>query len=128
MGEKCCLAGWKKILGITDGTFKIVKKYFNDGIKDIPFKNTTSRKSIKTNIARAWLNNYFMTTGEKMPTRKQILLPSFLTKTFIYDFFKSDTRHESDPRLSYSGFCKLWKQEFSYVTIPAVSIAIYYFI
>ena len=122
MGEKSCWVGWKKILGITDCSFKKVKKYFNEGMKDIPFKYTSSRKSIKTNIARAWMNNYFKTTGEKMPMRMQILLPSFLTKTFIYDFFKSDPRHESDPLISYSGFCKLWKQEFSYVTIPAVSM------
>ena len=123
-GEYVCCEGWLKILGIKRCMFYKVMRWYNNGYKQVPLETKEIPEimtGFKTNAARSWMHNYFHTTGEKMPQRNQIHLPSFLNKYGVYSKFKEEMVKLKDAPLSYSRFCRMWRSEFTYVVIPPVS-------
>ena len=80
-----------------------------------------NRFAKKTWVTRAWLRIYVDMYGEKMPTRNQIHLPSYLTKLKLHEAMTTELKLRDDKGLNYSKFCELWKREFSNVVIPKVS-------
>lgn len=125
-GIQLCHKSWKTILGIDHNILSKVLQSFKMGLNDLPVdeikRENFSFGGHKTHVARAWLDNYVQHSGEKLPLRSQIALPSYLTKLKVYEAMKADVSNVNNPVLSYSKFCKLWKEEFSFVIIPPVRI------
>ena len=62
----------------------------------------------------------------KMLIRSQIHLPSFLSrKKLLHKDMTEELRDLNDPILSFSRFCRLWKNEFGFVVIPPVRLCFY---
>ena len=125
-GRQVCFRGWRMILNINLSTWYKVFNYFKKGLKVMPSKDyqSLSKHSFnghKSNVARAWMENYFTTTGEKLPYGNLIHLAPFLTKQSVYKIMKEELESRDDPVMAYSRFCCLWSAEFSYVKIPPVS-------
>ena len=111
----------------------MVMKWFNGNLSEIPLdENSGFNKKdgcsggLKSNIARSWMSAYFQSAGEKLPLKSQIALASFLTKKKVYQLMQEELSNTNDEILSYSRFCRLWKEEYSFVIIPPVFFFIYY--
>ena len=70
------------------------------------------------NIKKTIISNYRV--GDKMPTRGQIHLKSWVNRKEVYKEYCADLDNCKNDCLHYSRFTSLWKHEFCHVVIPAV--------
>ena len=70
----------------------------------------------------AWLRNYAMNFGEKIPNTVQIHLPPCSTKTHVYETMVQGSQMEFDEPLSLSHFLRLWREEAPHIAIPKVHL------
>ena len=66
----------------------------------------------------AWLRNYAMNFGEKIPNTIQIHLPPCSTKTHVYETMVLESQMEFEEPLSLSHFLRLWREEALHIAIP----------
>ena len=132
-GHRLCFQGWKMLLNVSNYMISKALRAFKIGLVSIDQsyveKMSKGRISIKRNITRAWLQNYFKSYGEVMPHKNEIHLPSFLTKKRLYQVMCEDMKEKSNNEfLSKTAFQRLWKDEFKHVVIPPVINVILSFI
>lgn len=70
-------------------------------------------------VAIAWMSSYFERVGDKRPDKNGIYLPTCLTETMIYSLM---VKGLSNDTICFSQFNKLFRNQFSYVTIPKVYV------
>ena len=119
VGFQVCLKAYLTIPGISERTFQRVFHYFNCNVRWIPRKQPRNSTPKKKN-AVSWMKIYFEKIGEKMPDHKGIHLPSFITRRKMYRLMKADLALINEKSVTYSTFCKIMKDEFSFVKIPKV--------
>ena len=104
--------------------FYQVYQMYKNGYKVINPKKKRMhiRSQLKTNIAVGWMRVYFKIIREKMPNSISTNLPCYLTNEKVYLEIKTDLEESGDPCCGFSWFSHIWKEWFSNVHIPAVSI------
>ena len=117
-----CLPAWLAIIGISSSRFYEVRKEFLSGKSTCIAHKKIRSISAKSCQAIAWLSSFFERIGDKCPDKDGILLPTCLTEKSIYskmieDLHKGDT----EKAISFSQFNRLFRTEFSNVTIPKVN-------
>ena len=78
------------------------------------------RQLLASHRTKAWLRNFAVNHGEKMPNSSKICLSSLLTKREVYMMCKTELESINEEALSESYFYTVWKQEFPDVIIPKV--------
>ena len=116
-GKVVCQPVWLATLGISRSRFYEIRKAYLHGAMnmDQPAKQVPRRA--KTHKAISWMNSYFNQVGDHMPDKLAIHLPSFLTRSLVYERMKEDLGTDT---ISSSHFHSLWMSDFSHVTIPKV--------
>ena len=118
-GRDVCKPVWQAALGISSSHFYEVHKAFTEGAclserKKCPMAPRTLR-------ALSWMSSYFERVGDKRPDKKGIYLLSCLTERMIYSIMKEQMNEEDT--ICFSQFNKLFRTNFSHVSIPKVSNA-----
>ena len=67
----------------------------------------------------SWMQNYFERIGDKRPDKDGIYLPTCLTEKMIYANMSDE--FNSEDIICFSQFNKLFRNNFSHVSIPKVS-------
>ena len=116
-GRDVCKPVWQAALGISSSRFYEVRKAFSEGT----CLNERSCRPMAPRTLRAlsWMSNYFERVGDKRPDKKGIYLPSCLTERMMYSIMKEQTNEEDI--ICFSQFNKLFRTNFSHVSIPKVS-------
>ena len=73
----------------------------------------------------SWLKIFAKKVGDRMPVSQDIHLPSCLSKIDIFNLAIDDLNQGStgsNSCISLSGFYSLWKEKFSHIKIPKVSM------
>ncbi len=124
-GKRVCKNAFLNILGISKKRFKTVTELFSDGIHKATRKPHVRAEAAKTSEAKTWMRQYFDLIGDKMPHIDRIHLPHFLTKYDVYLRMKRELMAGGIPEsavVKVSTFYRFWKEDFSKVLIPSVSI------
>lgn len=120
-GKNICLPLWLIILSVSSSRFYDVRKEFVNGKSNCLALKKTRQISAKSCQAIAWLSSFFERIGDKRPDKDGIYLPTCLTERSIYgrlieELYKGD----SERAICFSQFNRLFRTEFSNVTIPKV--------
>ena len=87
-GKEKCESAWAQIYGLSLRTLSRMLKQLADQ-EDGSHGNLGKRRvNTKAESVSSWMNAYFNLIGDKMPTKDQIHLPSWETKTFTVDMLK----------------------------------------
>ena len=70
-------------------------------------------------MAMQWLEVYANENGDKLPNAKKVLLPSSMTKSFVYDQYAEEYKG-SGYAVSRSTFFKHWDTTCQHIIIPKV--------
>lgn len=119
-GKTVCKPVWQASLGITTSRFYEVRKAFLDGTC---LKEKRNRPMApRTMRALSWMTDYFERVGDKRPDKQGIYLPSCLTERMIYSIMTEQLNEEDT--ICSSQFNKLFRTNFSHVSIPKVRIIV----
>lgn len=141
-GKQVCKKLWLSILNISQARYYRVRVAYLEGKVTLEDSHRQVKKqSHKSYEAVAWMGNYFdRYTGDKlirhnnqlnimvmfhrigdhMPDKTAVHLPSSLTVKNVYGRMREEC---SQSIVSQPQFYNLWKQYYSHVTIPAVSLS-----
>ena len=123
-GKEVCLSLWLEILSLSSSRYYRVRKDFLmfDGANYL-VKCSSKHRQTKTVEALAWLEAYIERVGDKRPDKDWIYLPTCLTEWKMYEIMTEELHVacKSMKCISYSKFCKIFKDEFKNVSIPNVN-------
>ena len=120
-GKELCLPSWLTILSVSSSRFYEVRKEYLNGKSNCAAPKKVRSISAKSCQAIAWLASFFERIGDKRPDKDGIFLPTCLTEKSIYNKLIQDLYSGDDEKaISFSQFNRLFRTEFSNVTIPKV--------
>lgn len=121
-GKELCLPSWLTILSVSSSRFYEVRKEYLNGKSNCMAPKKVRSISAKSCQAIAWLSSFFERIGDKRPDKADgIYLPTCLTEKSIYNKLIEDLYSGDDEKaISFSQFNRLFRTEFSNVTIPKV--------
>lgn len=116
-GKPVCKPLWQASLSLSTTRLYSLRKSFQEGRS--PEAKNSRKISSKSMVAIAWMSSYFERVGDKRPDKNGIYLPTCLTETMIYSLMVKDLSNDT---ICFSQFNKLFRNQFSYVTIPKVYV------
>jgi len=120
-GQEVCETCYRMTLGIRYNRYMSIKAKFLGGAV-IAEHGRVGRGSYSSATIRvvSWLRMFFHKVGDNMPVKKEVHLPSCLTKGDVYALAVDDLSQGGLECCKISTFYQIWKQEFPHVKIPKV--------
>ena len=117
-GKPVCLRAWLFATNISKSRYYEIRGLFLNGYlgDDSPLH---TRFIVATEMAMQWLQVYATENGDKLPNAKKVLLPSSMTKSFVYDQYAEEYKG-SGYAVSRSTFFKHWETTCQHIIIPKV--------
>ena len=116
-GKPVCLRAWLFATNISKSKYYEIRGQFLNGYlgDDSPLH---TRFIVATEMAMQWLQVYANENGDKLPNAKKVLLPSCMTKSFVYNQYAEEYKG-SGYAVSQSTFFKHWETTCQHI-IPKV--------
>ena len=110
---------WQATYGISNKSLGRAWQQMKSGILIIESKVNSSR-SQKTDVAVAWMRQFFNCVGDRMPDGVEINLPSYLNFKLLHEYMCEDLAKDGDVAISYTQLIHIMKTDFPKVRIPKV--------
>lgn len=116
-GIPLCYTAFQRLYGFSKNKWTAAKKYYVTS-SSVPFHATSGnvRPSSELQNSCIWLALFIDSVGDRNPTDNSVHLPIFLSRKDMHSIM---VQLQPDiPHLSFTAFCRMWKDYFSYVKLP----------
>ena len=120
-GHEVCELCFRLVYGIRHNRFQTIKSKFLDGVVYAEHGRTlTTCMTDPTIRVVSWLRSFFSKIADHMPTKKEMHVPSCLTKADVFALAVDDLTQGGLQCCKMSTFYDVWKTNFPNVKIPKV--------
>ena len=126
-GKPVCKTCWRLVCGLRYNKLSGLIQKMQRGVVTVQHGRLGIIQPSESTIRMtSWLNAFIGKIGDRMPSSRDIHLPSCLSKLDIYHLASDDLGR--DNTISESSFYNLWTEKFSHVKIPKVCRSINWYL
>lgn len=121
-GNKLCQNAFRDVYNINKNFYyKFLSKFTNGALAPGLSRVHQNERSKRNTEVIAWLEDYSIYHGDRMPDSMEFKLAYGTTKLSIYKSYQTEMKEKRMNVMSQSTFYKIWENEFRHVKIKQVA-------